>query len=130
MTPAEARAWLEDETQWQSAPSLAAVEVDRLLERARVADTAGVAPGGEGYAETFSGATLHQAAAQGWRMKAGKVAAAYDAGAGDGVYAKRSQIAAFCAEYAAAHELRALALDPETGVGSVAVTMFGYAGAW
>lgn len=109
MTAAEARAWIEDETQWQSAPVLTAAEVDRLLFRARVPDVAGVLPGGVGYVDTYATPSLHRAAAAGWRMKGAKVVAEYDAGAGDGVYAKRSRVAEMCDERAAWHEAEAKA---------------------
>lgn len=44
MNEAEARAWIEDETQWQAAPALSVEEVDRLVARARVTDASGNAP--------------------------------------------------------------------------------------
>lgn len=109
MTPEEARAWIEDETQWQSDPALDAAEVDRLLLRARVPDPAGVVPGAPGYIDAYAGASLHRAAAAGWRMKGAKVVAEYDAGAGEGVYAKRSRVAEMCDERAAWHEAEAAA---------------------
>lgn len=118
MTTTEARAWIEDETQWQSAPALTAAEVDRLLLRARVPDVTGRLPDATGYLDAYAGTSLHRAAAAGWRMKGAKVVAEYDAGAGDGIYAKRSRVAEMCDERAAWHETRADAegaADPFAG---------------
>ncbi len=90
MTTVEARALIEDETQWRAAPALSAAEVDRLLSRARVTDANGYEPDAVGYTDTYSLASVNGSIAMGWRMKAGKVAGAYDVKAGD-AEAKLSQ---------------------------------------
>jgi CRISPR/Cas system-associated protein Csm6 len=91
MTEAEARALLEDGTQWQSDPALTVAEVDRLLARARVTDINFVEPDGVGYIDTWTVGAINAQVAEGWRMKAGRIAgSAFDVKAGD-VEAKRSQ---------------------------------------
>ncbi len=91
MTEAEARALLEDGTQWQADPALSSAEVDRLLARARVADLYGVEPDADGYLPTWTAGSINAQVAEGWRMKAGRIAgSAFDVKAGD-VEAKRSQ---------------------------------------
>lgn len=87
MTAAEARARIEDDTQWQSAPALSAAEVDRLLARAEA--------GG------LSEDAVARAVAAGWRMKAGK--AQYDVKAGT-TEAKRSQMAEIALDMAREHD--------------------------
>lgn len=91
MTEAEARALLEDGTQWQSDPALTSAEIDRLLARARVTDLYGVEPDGSGYVDTWTVASVNAQIAAGWNMKSGRFASsAFDVKAGD-VEAKRSQ---------------------------------------
>lgn len=90
MTEAEARARIEDATQWQASPALTAEEVDRLVARARVADADDVAPGDDGYIATFTEASLNAAIRDGFLMKAAKVAGQEDVSAG-GASARRSQ---------------------------------------
>jgi hypothetical protein len=90
MTEAEARARIEDETQWATAPALSVAEVDRLLARARVTDENGVEPDDDGYIATYTLPSVAYAVAMGFRMKAAKVAGQYDLRAGD-VDLKRSQ---------------------------------------
>lgn len=93
MTEAEARALIEDETAWSSAPALSIAEVDRLLERARITDEAGLEPDEIGYVPTYDQSSVNAAIAMGFRMKAAKVSGQYDLRAGD-VDMKRSQSAA------------------------------------
>lgn len=100
MTAAEARALIEDETQWNVAPTLSAAEVDRLQERARVTDAAGLDPGDTGYVDTYSQSGVNRAIAMGFRMKQAKVAGQYDLKAGD-VSLDRSQAAVALARRAA-----------------------------
>lgn len=102
MTESEARALIEDETQWQASPALSVEEVDRLLARARVADADGIEPGEDGYVDTWTAASVDASIAAGWRMKLAKVAGAYDVKAGD-VEAKRSQAATSLAARASAY---------------------------
>lgn len=99
MTEAEARALLEDGTQWQADPALSSAEVDRLLARARVTDINGVEPDGTGYVATWTISSIDGQIARGWKMKTGKAAGAgFDVKAGD-VEAKRSQrVAALAAQ--------------------------------
>ncbi len=90
MTEAEARARIEDETAWNTAPALSVVEVDRLLAAARVTDTAGKKPGEVGYVNTYTLVSAYASVAMGLRWKSSKVAGQYDLSAGD-VDLKRSQ---------------------------------------
>jgi hypothetical protein len=85
-----------------TAPVLSSEEIDSLLDLSRLADTAGVAPGGSGWVETYD---LNRAAAEGWRWKAGKAAASYDFSA-DGATFNRSQILAHCEKMAAQYQRR------------------------
>lgn len=111
MTEAEARARIEDLTQWQAAPALSEAEVDRLLARALTTDDAGYEPGDDGYTDTYTHASVNAAIGMGWEMKAAKVAGQYDVKAGD-VEAKRSQqIAALTG--------RARAFNVRGGVGGI-----------
>ena len=91
MTEAEARARIEDMTQWQADPPLTSAEIDRLLARARVTDEFGVLVDATGYVDTWTVASIAAAVAAGFQIKAAKVAgASFDVKAGD-VEAKRSQ---------------------------------------
>lgn len=90
MDRADARALIEDLTQWSEAPALSVPEVDRLVDRARALDGAGLYPSDDGYVETFTEASVSQAVAEGFAIKAAKVAAQVDVKAGE-VEAKRSQ---------------------------------------
>lgn len=90
MTEAEARARIEDETAWDSAPALTVAEVDRLLERAQVTDENGLEPEEVGYVPTYTTQSVYAVVAMGFRMKAAKVAGQYDLKAED-VDLKRSQ---------------------------------------
>lgn len=101
MTEAEARARIEDETQWQAAPALTSDEVDRLVLRARVTDAYGVEPDGSGYVTTYTTASVNSVVAMGFRMKAAKVSGQFDVKAGD-VEAKRSQQSAMLSRRAGA----------------------------
>jgi hypothetical protein len=113
MTEAEARARIEDETQWQAAPALTSAEVDRLLARARVTDENGIEPDGVDYEATFTTASVNASIAMGFRMKAAKVAGQFDVKAGD-VEAKRSQQATMlAARGASVGGIGSLTLTPE-----------------
>lgn len=114
MTEAEARALIEDETAWNSAPALSVVEVDRLLERARVTDALGLEPEDVGYVPTYTTSSVNSAIAQGFRMKAAKVAGQFDVRAGE-VEAKRSQQNMMLARRAAS----------AGGIGSITITTMG-----
>lgn len=118
MTPAVARARIEDDTQWQSTPVLTAVEVDRLLLRARLADVNGVVPDGDGYVETYTDLSVRAAIVAGWLMKAGK--AQFDVKAGE-TEAKRSQMESICRRQAEAYAAGVTASRGGAGIGSVAV---------
>jgi hypothetical protein len=104
MNATQARARLERMLQWQSAPALSADEVTDLLDLARVADVWGAAPDDQGWEPTWD---LRLAAAEGWDRKAGKVAASFDASAGE-ADAKRSQMFAMCREQAASYRRRGI----------------------
>lgn len=114
MTTAEARALIEDETQWASAPALSVAEVDRLLARALITDENGYEPDDVGYTATYSLASVNAAIAMGWRMKAGKVAGAYDVKAGDAEAKLSQQVGALSGR---ARGYRAMG-----GVGSITLT--------
>lgn len=117
MTTAEARARIEDDTQWQIAPALTAQEVDRLVARAQVADAAGLVPGATGYVGTYTAASVLLATATGWDWKAAK-AVKFDVKAGS-TEAKRSQVYEMCLRQAA--RFRAAADGWSSGIGSVRV---------
>ena len=121
MNAGEARARIEDETQWQAAPALSAGEIDRLLARSQVADAEGREPGSAGYVATHSLSSVRASIAAGWRMKAGKAAGLFDAKAGD-VEAKRSQVQASCMAMARRYGGSGLGLgDGPGGMGTVTV---------
>jgi hypothetical protein len=81
-----------------SAPTLAADELEALLALNQLADSAGRAPTETDYVPTWD---LNRAAAEGWRWKAGKLAgSAYDFTA-DGSTFNRSQMVAQCERMAA-----------------------------
>lgn len=82
---------------YDSAPTLSVDELDTLLTMYKTVDSAGLAPTEDDYVETWD---LNRAAAEGWRWKAGKMAAAYDFQA-DGASYNRSQIVAMCEKMAA-----------------------------
>ncbi len=113
MTTAEARARIEDDTQWQATPALVTAEVDRLLGRAKVMDAMGLVPGVAGYVETYTEASVNGAVALGWRWKQGKVAADFDV-SGD-VGAKLSQQFDMCEKMARRYE------RGSGGVGSLSI---------
>jgi hypothetical protein len=58
-------------TAWSDTPSLSDTEIDGLLTRHQVTDSAGVAPGGTGYVATYN---LRSAAREGWTVKMGRAA--------------------------------------------------------
>lgn len=121
MNASEARARIEDETQWAAAPALTSAEVDRLLARSQVADAEGREPGSAGYVATHSLSSVRASIAAGWRMKAGKAAGLFDAKAGD-VEAKRSQVQASCMAMARRYGGSGLGLgDGPGGMGTVTV---------
>lgn len=79
-------AWLDPDTE----PVLGAAEVDDLLERARVADAAGLYPSEAGYVPTWSTMSLHAAAREGWTIKLGRCTSSIDFGE-DGQSFRQSQ---------------------------------------
>lgn len=99
-TAVTARQRIEDDTQWQAAPALTTVEVDRLLLRARAIDVNDVLPDETGYITTYTYLSVRAAIAAGWLMKAGK--AQPDVKAGD-VGLERSQQFRFCRSQAAVY---------------------------
>lgn len=121
MDAVEARARIEDETQWAAAPALSVGEVDRLLARSRVADSQGREPGSSGYVATHSDSSVRASIAAGWRMKAAKASGLFDVKAGD-VEAKRSQIQASCMSMARRYGGGSLGLgDGPGGMGTITV---------
>lgn len=89
---AEAFVRLSAMLQADEAPKLSGDDVDQLLDEAARADSAGIAPNGDGWIETWS---LEAAAAEGWRRKAGKVAGRFNVTT-DGDALARAQIFAHC----------------------------------
>lgn len=84
-----------------SAPTLAADELEALLAMSRLADSAGLAPSETDWVPTYD---LNRAAAEGWRWKLGKLAGtAYDFTA-DGATFNRSQMVAHCKEMIAQYQ--------------------------
>lgn len=115
MTEAEARARIQEDTQYLSAPVLSAAEIERLVLRARVADANLVAPGGTGYIPTWDATGVRAATRQGWLWKAAKLAAEYEVSVGGGKTFKRDQVYAMCLRMASLYG----------GAGSVALTRAG-----
>lgn len=68
-----------------SRPVLSQEELDAILEANRVPDTLGRLVTDQGYTPTYD---LNRAAAEGWRMKAGKVAGDFDFSADNASYSK------------------------------------------
>lgn len=102
MTEQEARAALEAMVAHDQEPALTSAEVDRLLAGARRADAAGLGPHEDGWTPTYD---LNSAAAQGWRIKAGKVAGRY-AISTDGQTMSRNQVIEHCLAMAAEYRKR------------------------
>jgi hypothetical protein len=96
VSEAEARARIEEDTQYLKAPALTAAEVTRLVLRARVADAAGLDPDGSGYVATWDAAGVRRAVGLGWFWKAGKVAGEYEVALGGGKNFKRNQAWEMC----------------------------------
>jgi len=92
----EARARIEDDTQWQTAPALSSGEVDRLVTRALAADSLGRNPGDTGYVNTWTERSVRFAVAVGWQWKAGKAIALTDVQVGDVRVSGRSGLHAQC----------------------------------
>lgn len=111
MTEAEARARLERMTAAGSDPVLSGDELDDLLAMCRLADAAGRAPADPDWAPTWD---LNRAAAEGWRWKAGKAAARFDADT-DGTRLSRSQITEHCLAMAAQYARRVVTSVPLAG---------------
>lgn len=71
MPDSAAKTQLKMMTAWDDTPTLSDAEVDGLLSRHQVTDSAGVSPGGSGYVETYN---LRAAAREGWTVKLGRAA--------------------------------------------------------
>lgn len=115
MTEAEARARIQEDTQYLSAPVLTSAEIERLVLRARVADANRVDPGGTGYVPTWDATGVRRAVRQGWLWKAAKRAAEYEVSVGSGKTFRRDQVYAMCLRMAALYG----------GASSVALTRTG-----
>lgn len=96
MNATDALAELRALTAADTAPALAAADLDRLLAKAAVADAAGLLPSDPAWTPTYAPPGLRRAAAQGWREKAGRVSAEFDVEAGTGTKFSRSQKIAHC----------------------------------
>lgn len=123
MNEADARALLEDRLQPDVAPVISEAEVDRLLARARVTDAAGLLPDEEGYEPTYTSVSVFASVAEGFDMKAAKVAGLTDVKAGT-VEAKRSQAAGLLSDQAARYRLGAA--EPQRGIGSITLSTLLY----
>lgn len=102
MNATDARALLNDLTQWQKAPALESTEVDRLFARVpKVDDEEGREPGDVGYVDTYAERGVKRLAGEGWLLKAGKVVAQYEVSVGSGKTFKRDQQYKHCVNQAA-----------------------------
>ena len=117
MLEAEARARIQEDTQYLSAPTLSAAEIERLVLRARVADAALLLPGATGYVPTWDDASVRAEIARGWTWKAAKRAGEFEVSLGSGKTFKRDQVYAMCLAMARRYG--------SGGVGSVALTLGG-----
>jgi hypothetical protein len=115
MTEAQARARIEDETAWNSAPALSVEEVDRLLEAARVTDEDGLEPGEVGYTDTWNEAGVYRAVAMGFRWKAAKVSGSVDLKAGDVSLARSQAATALSRRAASAAGIRSIGIRTVLG---------------
>lgn len=108
MEQATARARLKAMTAADSAPVLSADELSSLLSLSTTLDAAGRAPTDTAWVETYD---LNRAAAEGWRWKAAKLAAAYDFTA-DGATYNRSQAVEQCQKMVAQYAGRVVSSIP------------------
>lgn len=92
LTATEARARLVAMLQPDSVPTLTSAEVDLLLEMAKRTDAYGVEYDETGWEPTWN---LSSAAADGWAMKAAKVASEFNVEAGS-VKANRNEVYQAC----------------------------------
>lgn len=104
MTPQEAGNRLKLLTQWDSPPGLTQDEIDALVVMAQRADADGNAPSSDDWAPTYA---LRAAAAEGWRMKAGKASSQF-AFSEDGQSFQPQQVIEHCLKMAA-HYSRGMA---------------------
>lgn len=74
MTYAEARARVMTLVDSETDPVLASADIDVLLDMAKEVDINGVRPGETGWENTYN---VHYAVAQGWLLKAGRLANRY-----------------------------------------------------
>lgn len=102
MTESEAQALLEKMVAATSVPTLDAIEVGQLLDRARRADSSGLAPSDANWTPTWN---LDAAAAEGWRWKAGKVAGAYTFGDAGATFSRSDMVKA-CMDMAKTYSSR------------------------
>lgn len=88
-------------TQVSVAPVLTTAEIDDLLWSSRVSDIDGRLIDDVLWTPTYGDAGLRQAAAQGWRLKAGKLTPEFDASVGSDTEFKRKQKFDMCMAMAA-----------------------------
>jgi len=106
MTEADALARLKVMLDYSAQPTLSELEVGYLLIMCKLADSAGRMPSDAAWVPTWD---LNRGAAEGWRWKASKAAAAmYDFSA-DGASYSRSQIAEHCRQQALAYQRKIVA---------------------
>ena len=111
MTEAEAQARLERMVAHDSTPTLDATEVADLLAMSRLVDADGLAPTATGWTPTYD---LNRGAAEGWRWKAGQVAADFDFKT-DGQEFNRSQVLRHCEQMVRHYSRRIVASIPVAG---------------
>lgn len=110
MDAATAKATLTAYLGGNTRPVLSEAILDSLVERFRLADSDGLRPTDEGWAPTYA---LNAAAAEGWRMKAGMVAADFNFSADNASYSKGDVMAKMLEmeQHYAALDLGSLYLD-------------------
>lgn len=91
-------------TQAATAPGLTDAEIEDLLWGARTFDPNGNDPNAVLWTPTYDEPGLRRAAAQGWRLKAGKVTPNFDAALGNQTEFKRKQQYDMCLQMAAEFE--------------------------
>jgi|GEM_PF-1550192 len=97
MTQEEAITYISFYLDPASEPALSSADLTALVNACKRADDDGNAPSDDAWAPTYS---LNAAIAQGWRIKASRLAMAYDM-ADDGISRRRSQMIEHCLKMAA-----------------------------
>lgn len=110
MDHTQALARLTSMTQADTHPQLTSDELDELLALAAIADADGREPGHGSWTPTYSPVLLRDSAAEGWRLKAGKVADAPEQVTADDATVRRGRgLYEHCMAMAAAYGQRSAA---------------------